>query len=239
MSATPPFAALPTAPGLARGHVRATLAEWGLGEFADTAELIASEMTANAVNASAPVLATGTVLVILLCLVTHGHVLTIECWDQAPGIPALQEASGFAETGRGLAIIDSLSGGAWGCRPAIGQAGKCVWVEISLRDLPASQLLALLRRPQRDRRPSANPPRHQLNTSIPVLNSQYYERAGHLADALPQPAVCADGGRSEPHELPGGEQISAMDAAIIPEVTGYGATDTVRVSEEVLCSAHS
>jgi hypothetical protein len=55
MSATPPFAALPTAPGLARGHVRATLAEWGLGEFADTAELIASEMTANAVNASAPV----------------------------------------------------------------------------------------------------------------------------------------------------------------------------------------
>ena len=138
MSSTPPFAALPTAPGLARGHVRASLAEWGLGEFADTAELIASEMTANAVNASTPVQATGPVLVIRLCLVTHGHVLTIECWDQAPGIPVLQEASGFAETGRGLAIIDSLTGGAWGCRPAIGQAGKCVWAEISLRDQPAS-----------------------------------------------------------------------------------------------------
>jgi anti-sigma regulatory factor (Ser/Thr protein kinase) len=148
MSATPPFAALPTAPGLARGHVRATLAEWGLGEFADTAELIASEVTANAVNASAPLQATGTVLVIRLCLVTHGHVLTIECWDQAPGIPVLQEASGFAETGRGLAIIDSLTEGAWGYRPAIGQAGKCVWAEISVRDLPASQLLALLGRPQ-------------------------------------------------------------------------------------------
>ena len=52
-SATPPFAALPTAPGLARGYVRATLASWGLGELADTAELLASEMTANAVNASA------------------------------------------------------------------------------------------------------------------------------------------------------------------------------------------
>ncbi len=147
MSATPPFAALPTAPGLVRGHVRATLTEWGLGEFADTAELIASEMTANAVNASAAVLATGPVLVIRLCLVTHGHVLTIECWDQAPGIPVLQEASGFAETGRGLAIIDSLTRGAWGCRPAIGQAGKCVWAEISICDLPASQLLVLLRRP--------------------------------------------------------------------------------------------
>jgi anti-sigma regulatory factor (Ser/Thr protein kinase) len=142
LSATPPFAALPTAPGLARGHVRATLAEWGLGEFSDTAELIASEMTANAVNASAPVQATGPVLVIRLCLVTHGHVLTIECWDQAPGVPVLQEASGFAEIGRGLAIIDSLTGGAWGCRPAIGKAGKCVWAEISVRDLPASPLLA-------------------------------------------------------------------------------------------------
>jgi len=54
MSATPPFVALPTAPGLARGHVRATLASWGLGELTDTAELIASEMTANTVKVSAP-----------------------------------------------------------------------------------------------------------------------------------------------------------------------------------------
>jgi hypothetical protein len=53
MSATPPFAPLPTAPGMARGHVRATLAQWGLGELADTTEMIASELTANAVNASA------------------------------------------------------------------------------------------------------------------------------------------------------------------------------------------
>lgn len=72
-----------------------------------------------------------------------------------------------------------------------------------------------------------------------MLNSQCYERAGHLADALPQPAACTDGGRSEPRELPGGEQISAVDAAIIPEATGYGATATVRISEEVSCSAHS
>ena len=72
MSATPPFAALATAPGLARGHVRATLAEWGLGELADTAEMIASEMTANAVNASAAAQAAGNVLVIRLCLITDG-----------------------------------------------------------------------------------------------------------------------------------------------------------------------
>jgi hypothetical protein len=72
MSATPPFAALPTAPGLARGHTRAALAGWGLGELAATAELIASEMTANAVNASVPVQAVGPLLVIRLCLVSLG-----------------------------------------------------------------------------------------------------------------------------------------------------------------------
>jgi anti-sigma regulatory factor (Ser/Thr protein kinase) len=141
-SATPPFAALATAPGLARGHVRATLAEWGLGELAEAAELIASEMTANAVNASAPVQAAGDVLVIRVCLLANGDVLAIECWDQAPGVPVLRAASGLEESGRGLAIIDSLTGGAWGCQPAIGQAGKCVWAEIPVRDVPASPLRA-------------------------------------------------------------------------------------------------
>jgi anti-sigma regulatory factor (Ser/Thr protein kinase) len=131
-SATPPFAALPTAPALARGHVRATLASWGLGELADTAELLASEMTANAVNASASAQAAGEVLVIRLCLLTDGAVLAIECWDQAPGAPVLVTAPGLAETGRGLQIIAALTRGAWGCRPAIGQAGKCVWAEISI-----------------------------------------------------------------------------------------------------------
>jgi hypothetical protein len=69
-------------------------------------------------------------------------VLTIECWDHAPGVPLLRAASGLSETGRGLAIIDSLTCGAWGCQPAIGQAGKCVWAEIPVRDVPASLLLA-------------------------------------------------------------------------------------------------
>jgi hypothetical protein len=86
-SATPPFAALPTAPALARGHVRATLAGWGLGGVADDAEAIASEMTANAVAASIPMRADGDVPVIRVCLVADGDVLTIECWDQAPGEP--------------------------------------------------------------------------------------------------------------------------------------------------------
>lgn len=141
MSATPPFAAISTAPGLARGHVRAVLAGWGLGRFAGDAEAIASELTANAVNASAPVLAAGRMLVIRVCLVADGDVLTIECWDQAPGIPVLRQADADDETGRGLAIIDAITGGRWGCQPAIGQNGKCVYAKIPLRPSPAMRLL--------------------------------------------------------------------------------------------------
>jgi anti-sigma regulatory factor (Ser/Thr protein kinase) len=142
-SATPPFAAINTAPGLARGYVRATLSEWGLGEFVDDARVIASELVTNAVRASAPVLASGYMPVIRVCLVTDGDVLTIECWDQAPEFPVLSQADGLAESGRGLGIIDAITSGCWGCQPAIGQVGKCVWAKIPLtgrstRRLPAS-----------------------------------------------------------------------------------------------------
>jgi Histidine kinase-like ATPase domain len=141
MSATPPFAPLPTAPAMTRGHVRATLAQWGLGELADTTEMIASELTANAVNASTAVQAAGSVPFIRLCLITDGETLVVECWDHAPGFPSLRQTSELAETGRGLAIIDSLTGGSWGWQPANGHVGKCVWAEITARGLPASALL--------------------------------------------------------------------------------------------------
>jgi hypothetical protein len=47
-----PLAALPTAPGCARGHVRTVAHEWGLRHLADTAELLTSELVTNAVQAS-------------------------------------------------------------------------------------------------------------------------------------------------------------------------------------------
>jgi len=119
---------------MARGYVQAALAGWRLGEFADVAELISSELVANAVAASASVPGSIGALVIRVCLITDGNVLTIEVWDQAPGVPVLLEADRFAESGRGLGIINTLTGGAWGCQPAVGQPGKCVWAQIRLRD---------------------------------------------------------------------------------------------------------
>lgn len=129
-STTPPFAALPTAPAMARAHARLTLAEWHLEGLTDEAEVITSELVTNAVSASAD--AGESTLVIRVCLLSDGEALTIEVWDQAPGVPVLRNGGPLAESGRGLAIVDDLTRGAWGCQPAIGQRGKCVWAELPL-----------------------------------------------------------------------------------------------------------
>jgi hypothetical protein len=84
----------------------------------------------NAVEASAGAPFAVGVLVIRVCLITDGDVLTIECWDQVPGVPVLRLVPELVERGRGLAIIDDLTVGVWGYRPAIGQPGKCVWAQI-------------------------------------------------------------------------------------------------------------
>src|SRR3989442_1360431 len=52
LSTTLPLGALPGATPCARMHARAVLTEWGLGDLADAAELIVSELVTNAVRAS-------------------------------------------------------------------------------------------------------------------------------------------------------------------------------------------
>ena len=49
-----PLGALPTAPGCCRAWTRQVLREWGLDRLADDTELLVSELTTNALQASAP-----------------------------------------------------------------------------------------------------------------------------------------------------------------------------------------
>jgi len=135
-SAIPPLAALPTVPALARVFVRATLHAWHEDSLVQDAELIVSELTGNAVAASAdadgrPVYVDGRIPVIRVCLLTDGVRLLIEVWDQAPGIPVLREATGDEERGRGLMLVNAIAD-KWGWNPANGQPGKVVWAEMSL-----------------------------------------------------------------------------------------------------------
>lgn len=121
-----------TAPGAARGHVRAVTRQWGLAGLADTAELLASELTTNAVQASGRLKARAdlaAVPVIRLWISSDGVSLIIHVWDASNEMPVLKDFATDAENGRGLMLVAAL-GKDWGAyRKTDG--GKVVWVMIS------------------------------------------------------------------------------------------------------------
>jgi anti-sigma regulatory factor (Ser/Thr protein kinase) len=131
-----PLAALPTAPGHTRAHVRVALLAWDMSALAETAELVATELVTNAVRASERPGGSfysqdGETPMIGICLLADGARLRIEVWDQAVGFPVLREASADSECGRGLALVDVVTEGHWGWHLAARpQPAKCVWAEI-------------------------------------------------------------------------------------------------------------
>jgi anti-sigma regulatory factor (Ser/Thr protein kinase) len=128
-----PLAALPTAPGVARGHVRSVAREWGLAGLAETAALLASELVTNAVQASDRLETTAGLPVIRLQVSSDGTALVIHVWDACEEMPVRQDAGPDAVGGRGLLLVETL-GKDWG---AYRQArGKVVWVLINLPDDP-------------------------------------------------------------------------------------------------------
>jgi anti-sigma regulatory factor (Ser/Thr protein kinase) len=137
LSIMPPLGALRTAPSAARAHARAVLASWQMEGLADDLELVVSELVANAVNASASDdgalrYAEGRMPVIGLCLFTDGTRLVAEVWDQAPGVPVRLSSGRDDERGRGLDLVDTITGSRWGWHPARSGPGKCVWAEFSV-----------------------------------------------------------------------------------------------------------
>ena len=140
-SVMPPLAALPTAPSAARAHVRAMLATWRMSGLAEALELVVSELVANGVNASAdgdgaPRYLEGRMPVIRLCLLTDGVRLVAEVWDEAPGVPVRLRAGRDDESGRGLDLVDKITGSQWGWRPARSGPGKCVWAAFEVPAAP-------------------------------------------------------------------------------------------------------
>jgi anti-sigma regulatory factor (Ser/Thr protein kinase) len=127
------LAALPTAPGDVRSLVRLVAGEWGLAELADTAELLASEVVTNAVQASVRLQTVGPE-VIRIWLTSDGAILVIHVWDSNPDMPVPQEAAPDAEGGRGLMLVGAL-GKDWGAYRA-EEGGKIVWVMIADEALP-------------------------------------------------------------------------------------------------------
>jgi hypothetical protein len=125
------LAAQPTAPGVVRGHVRAVACEWGLAGLADTAELLASEIVTNAVQASQRLSTRADlaiVPVIRLWVTSDGVSLIIHVWDASDQMPVIKGSAVDEENGRGLLLVAAL-GKDWGAyRKA---EGKVVWVTVA------------------------------------------------------------------------------------------------------------
>jgi Histidine kinase-like ATPase domain len=124
--------ALPASVRSARRHARATLGEWHLGAFADTVELLVSEITTNAVRASAcgprqpRGKAAAGVLPVRFWLTSDRHNVLIQVWDGDHRQPLPQNPAPDAECGRGLLLVETLST-QWGCYMPDRQGGKIVW----------------------------------------------------------------------------------------------------------------
>lgn len=131
------LSALLTAPMCARAWTREILREWQLDGVADVAEMIVSEVAANAV-----VHAPGGPgqSVIRLALAFDNGELAILVGDSNPGSPVVTHPDEDAETGRGLSMVEFVSA-MWGVHLLGDGTGKVVWALLAA--VPGAQVHAV------------------------------------------------------------------------------------------------
>jgi len=105
----------------ARLHARLVLLEWGLAALSESLELVTSELVTNWVRASR---AMGHDAV-RIWLVSDLRQVVVFVWDASPRPPARADPGADAESGRGLLLVEALSG-RWGHFGYDGD-GKVVW----------------------------------------------------------------------------------------------------------------
>jgi anti-sigma regulatory factor (Ser/Thr protein kinase) len=122
---------LPTAPSCAREVSRLQLAEWGMRNLSEVADVIVTELVTNAVQASH---CHNGAAWLGFRMSVSGSRVRIEGWDTAVGRPRLRtDVTPLDEGGRGLHLVNALSGGQWGSHRCPG-GGKVVWAEIGCRE---------------------------------------------------------------------------------------------------------
>jgi anti-sigma regulatory factor (Ser/Thr protein kinase) len=113
----------------ARSAVRQALSNWGMDRFPGDAELLASELVANAAEH-------GDGKPIGLDMRRHAEPgeqpgITCEVTDTSPAMPQRTEPGPDCERGRGLAIVNALAQSS-GVRAS--QVGKTSWFTLALTD---------------------------------------------------------------------------------------------------------
>ena len=117
---------IPESVPIARLRIRAALGSHGLGEYADDAESITSELVANAVQHVRDD-GTGTI-VVTLARVLNPAAVTIVVSDSSSQGPIRRDTSADSDHGRGLQIVEALSAH-WGWRQEDG--GKAVFAVLA------------------------------------------------------------------------------------------------------------
>jgi two-component sensor histidine kinase len=116
---------LPARNGQGRGEdfrAGSYLDAWKLPQLTDSAELILSELVTNALVHAHP--RYGCLIATRLERLENG--VRIEVHDTSGSRPERREVSADSESGRGLALVDALTGGQWGVSDREGP-GKTVW----------------------------------------------------------------------------------------------------------------
>ncbi len=112
----------------ARHRLRLDLKEWGLHSLLDDAELVTTEIVANAVNATCAVNWPASRPPIRMWARAGGGILVVLVWDARATDPAPASPGTDDETGRGLLFIRAYS--RWGYyHPSGDGAGKVVWAQ--------------------------------------------------------------------------------------------------------------
>lgn len=107
----------------ARRFVEETLRRWDCDDVLDAVTLLVSELVTNSIlHAGSPA---------EVAVVLKTDALRIEVSDHGEGLPVPRDAGSDATSGRGLALVDSLSS-SWGVDS--GEGGKTVWFEVPRLD---------------------------------------------------------------------------------------------------------
>jgi len=107
----------PAAASEARSQVRAAICAWDVPVDPDVAVLLTSELVTNAIKYEA----SGTVTLAITCSCRQ---LRVDVFDTCCLLPVVVDAAAYAETGRGLMLVATLSAD-WGFYPI--PTGKAVF----------------------------------------------------------------------------------------------------------------